>query len=812
VPAARPELSGLKAFVQLPDYLRYSRPLELEAQDGTISAVDGSEVRVEMRTSRPIASAEMDGGAVEWSGDTMRAGPWAVSGVAEHSVTWRDALGLSPREPLRFQVVGREDAAPKISAKLEGPERTILSTEVVTLEVDATDDYGVREIGLRWEGDKVGSKIAAAGAPEQTSTSVRATFCAERERVEPQTIRLMAYVIDYRPGRPSVYSKPFTLRILSADEHLRWLTDEMASWLRRAEEIYDREKQLHVENRALRALSPEELDQEANRERLKEQAQAETANARRVEQLAASGRKLAEEASRNDGFEAKRLDTFAKALEKLGDIAKERMPSVADLLKEAAESEPGATQPSSPSQQQTAQNGGQQKAGGEQKPGDPQSKEQQQQAGADSKSPESPPSPPDQDLKSLSQQKQSGSPSSPSSSPQSPASGLPSTTLQGASAAEAAESPAQEKAEQAVVEQTGLLAELAAINDEMRELLGDLQTSTFVRRLKAASREQLGIAGDLSKTLASEFGVGVSQLSQDAIAIAKAAAQRQIRQSEIMHQIRGDLEAFYQRRQMPPFKRLLEQMQDSEVASKIRGIAESLEANQNGRSVTESEYWADTLDRWAEELVEAAQSGGNQQGQSGESPGLPPKLVLEVMKILRDEIDLRDETREAEKAKPALTGEDFAARAKGLEEKQKGLRDRSYAVVKTIQDMPQGAEIFQREVELLSAVSKILGEARNILERPDTGPEAIAAETEAIELLLQARRNPPQGGGGSQSSSQSAGPAQQGINSLGPGADQPSVPQGRSVDQSTGKGGRELPEEFRRGLDQYFNTLEKESK
>jgi len=82
---------------------------------------------------------------------------------------------------------------------------------------------------------------------------VRATFCAERERVEPQTIRLTAYVADYRPGRPSVHSKPFTLRILSADEHLRWLTDELASWLRRAEEVHDREKQLHVENRALRA-------------------------------------------------------------------------------------------------------------------------------------------------------------------------------------------------------------------------------------------------------------------------------------------------------------------------------------------------------------------------------------------------------------------------------------------------------------------------------------------------------------------------------------------------------------------------------
>ena len=50
-------------------------------------------------------------------------------------------------------------------------------------------------------------------------------------------------------------------------------------------------------------------------------------------------------------------------------------------------------------------------------------------------------------------------------------------------------------------------------------------------------------------------------------------------------------------------------------------------------------------------------------------------------------------------------------------------------------------------------MSRLAGEAMNdatsILGRPDTGPEAIAAETEAIEILLQAERaNPKSGGGG----------------------------------------------------------------
>jgi len=329
------------------------------------------------------------------------------------------------------------------------------------------------------------------------------------------------------------------------------------------------------------------------------------------------------------------------------------------------------------------------------------------------------------------------------------------------------------------VEQTGLLAELAAINDEMRELLGDLQTSTFVRRLKAASREQLGIAGDLNKTLAAEFGVGVTQLSQDAVAIAKT----------------GGPTPNPAKRTDAPDPRRPEGVLSAPPALAVQAPSRS-DAGCGGR-------FEDSRDRgivgcesqWPFDYRVGILGGtpwtvGRRNSSRQRNPEAKarrgnrvnrrvcPKLVLEVMKILRDEIDLRDETREAEKAKPALDGEEFAGRAKGLEETQKGLRDRSYAVVKKIEGIPGGAETFQREVELLSGVAKILGEARNILAKPDTGPEAIAAETEAIELLLQARRNPPRRWWRSSSSSQSAGPAQQGIDGVGPGADQESLPRG----------------------------------
>ena len=104
-------------------------------------------------------------------------------------------------------------------------------------------------------------------------------------------------------------------------------------------------------------------------------------------------------------------------------------------------------------------------------------------------------------------------------------------------------------------------------------------------------------------------------------------------------------------------------------------------------------------------------------------------------------------------------------------------------------------------------------QSRAVLSRPDTGPEAIAAQTEAIELLLQSKRQ-NKGGGGGGSNPGGGGAASNGGASLtdiptgGQTGESDSAPSSREVDQSTGKAGRELPEEFRRGLDTYFNALE----
>jgi hypothetical protein len=184
------------------------------------------------------------------------------------------------------------------------------------------------------------------------------------------------------------------------------------------------------------------------------------------------------------------------------------------------------------------------------------------------------------------------------------------------------------------------------------------------------------------------------------------------------------------------------------------------------------------------------------------------------MQILEAEIALREETRVAEQSRPALAADKYAADAAKLAAKQEELRGRVDATVKRVSELPDATSNFGGELGLLNAVSGVMGEAADILKRPDTGPPAIAAESEVIELLLRAKRcNPKSGGGGGGSTPGGGGaedPAEQpALALLGSGANEKARPDERDVPQSSGASDRTLPEEFRAGLDEYFNRLEK---
>lgn len=795
-PRLRPELAGIAIRVRLPAYLGYHTEPRLELRGGAVTVLRGAQVAFEAKAGRALIGAALDGKPQTVAGDAVLTGYERVSGDAEHTLTWRDRDGLAPREPLQLKIHAVDDEPPRVLARRDSQEEVVLDSEVVTFDVAASDDFGVKRIGLEWTDGKTpvtGERPTAAGGFEKREVSGRATFCAVRDGVAPQTLEVRAWAEDYLPGRARSHSAVFTLHILSKTDHALWLTAQFGKWLDAARESYEREQQLHQTNKELRALSAAELDRPENRRRVAQQSAAESANAERLDTLNRSGKSLVEQATRNDQFDARRLEAWAKMLKTLKEIAANRMPSVADLLKQSANAPGGklASGNSTGTPQKSQQSAQAPQPGASATPALPSLSMRAEGIGK-------PPEP-----------KQPGA--SAASKSGAGAVRLPGVTLPSANDKQneppKPESPAEEKLEGALRQQKELLAEFAKVSDRFAEILSGLEASTFVQRLKAAARQQITLAGNIAQKTLDAFGI--EKKPQPAAApIAKSKQE----QSRTVSLIENDIEAYYQRKQEKRFKTVLEEMKKTEIVRALARDGDRVTLNLTGQSMIASEYWADTLDRWAEQLVAAAADGKSSTGQSGDS--LPPEIVLKVMQVLRDELKLRDETREAENAKAAVEPAKHGADAQRLSKKQAGIGDVTRQAIGDIRALPNSEKSFAKEMRLLDAVSKVMEEARGILATPETGPKAVAAETEIIERLLEAKRGGKGGGGGGSNpgSGGRAESASSALGEIGPDSDANPKATARPVGQATGRAGREFPDEFKTGLDTYFNLLEDQNK
>src|SRR5439155_7999533 len=134
-----------------------------------------------------------------------------------------------------------------------------------------------------------------------------------------------------------VYSPAYLLYVLNAEQHAIWLTEQLSKWHRQSLDVRDREMQLFETNKQLRQLSADEINQPDTRRRIENQAEAERTNGRRLSNLVAGGEDLIKQAMRNPEFGVGHLEKWAEMLQILKDISANRMPSVADLLKQAAQ-------------------------------------------------------------------------------------------------------------------------------------------------------------------------------------------------------------------------------------------------------------------------------------------------------------------------------------------------------------------------------------------------------------------------------------------------------------------------------------------
>ena len=603
-PTHRPELTNVVAHVALPSYLQ--RPsVEEDARSGSLVLVDGSVASIHAFANRRLATAYVDTVRHDLDSNEIVAGPIADDASRIVEFRWKDSHGLFGKTPFALTVERVEDQVPVVSCDGLRRQQVILDTEQVRFRLQANDDFGVKEVGMEWRGfepdgtlgERLGDRVLAPGAPDRLSVEAQGTFTPSELGITPQAIELRIYAEDYLSEHGRAYSTSFLLYVLDKEQHAVWITEQLNKWHRRALEVRDRELQLYEANKELRALSADQLNLPETRDRIERQAAAERTNGRRLSGLTSLGEDLLRQASRNSEMGVGHLEKWAEMVNLLADISANRMPSVADLLTQAASAPQVAAnrQPAPPSV-------GMNRAPGASAGSEPDEQEETQ--------PARPSVPQIADVESTQQPNQSDPNDAVAEEKQNPSASsltLPTTQLVG-KGGESESCPAGEQMEHAIVEQRDLLAEFEKIANELNELLANLEGSTLVKRLKAAARKQLHIADDISDVLEPTFGAQATAFPDPARSQLISLADAERVSSEQVSYIMDDIQAFFSRRPLAKFGAILDEMKSEDVVGNLRQLGEAIPADQ-GLSIAECEYWSDTMDRWAEDLVDPASGG-----------------------------------------------------------------------------------------------------------------------------------------------------------------------------------------------------------
>ena len=603
-PTLRPELSSAMADITLPEYLGRTESQTKDVRGGTVSVVNGSRAKFVATVTRELSTAKVDGEPVTPQGADVTSPETPVDGNRKLKFQWRDEFGLEGKEPFTISVNGREDEAPSIACEELPRRKVVLDTEQLSFKVTAQDDYGVKRVGMEWQGtDKTnfkepaqGERILSAGGPEKELLELAGTFSATSLGIEPQPIHVRLFVEDFYPDRERVYSPTYLLYVLNAEQHAIWLTKQLSKWHRQSLDVRDRELQLYETNKELRQLTADEISQPETRRQIENQAGAERSNGRRLSNLVANGDSLVKQAMRNPEFGVGHLEKWAEMLQILKDISANRMPSVADLLKQASQAPKFAQK--SPGNKAPAV--GQVRASGSGKPSDGSDPEQLKKdskvpAIVDVESSQQPLKPKDEEKLA-------------NESKGVPRLGLPTTTLIGGGPQGDQKCPVGEKMDEAISKQRDLLAEFEKIADELNRLLANLEGSTLVKRLKAASRLQYRIAGRLGDQVNDAFGVPATSTKAAQRKLFKELSDQEVKSSLTVSNIMDDMDAYFERRRFMQFKTVLDDMRKQDVIGSLRQLGDDL-PKENGLSMAQCEFWSDTFDRWAEDLVEPTAGG-----------------------------------------------------------------------------------------------------------------------------------------------------------------------------------------------------------
>ena len=147
-----PILSRFQLKLNYPKYTQLS-PQVLEENLGDVTTIIGTTVHFEGWGNKPIASArlvfeESDPVKLTVSEETRLSGSFIVQHSEKYHIELIDIDNVSNTQPIAYTIHAIEDAEPQIEIVAPGKDVVLDDAMIVSLQLDAKDDYGVEKIQL----------------------------------------------------------------------------------------------------------------------------------------------------------------------------------------------------------------------------------------------------------------------------------------------------------------------------------------------------------------------------------------------------------------------------------------------------------------------------------------------------------------------------------------------------------------------------------------------------------------------------------------------------------------------------------------
>lgn len=586
-PMERPAVKEVTATLTAPDYLKIpARKINLHT--GSLSAVQGSQVQIDLQMNRPLAE-NSSYGPIDYPTpeDADKAHtqnpfdkPLQISGLKASTETfaidsrdfeipfqWQDQYGLMGDPGFHIRIDAIQDAPP--TCYLQGVDRQLimLPEETIDFESLAEDDFSIHSTGIEWSGQLAqpgaeppakGELLLGEGKPDETHMLRPVAFCPSAFGITPQKITLRAWAKDSLPGRERSYSDPIVIYVLTRDEHRQILKSRFERQISELEDLARRELNMLEENQRLERLSGEQLQNEEGRKQLSKQQQGEDETKRRTEELTAEMEQLLKDAARNGEIDKDTMRKIAESLKSMQELSSQDVPEVQKQLSEANQ----------------ASNSGEKS---------------------------------EQDMQKAVEEQQK----------------------------------VVEKMQEAI----------AKANDANRKFEAGTFVKRLKKAASEQTGITQSLVEGFTRTPeASILGQFYNQVDPSDLTLLKRNTSQQIMTSGDIRWIQEDLANYHARTKMESCKQILDAMRESDITLHLEEIISSLSTNLSYQAAQQSKHWADQLNKWAGMLDAENQTGGGGGGDGAGSAAENEdfEFMLRVMKMIQKQQDLRSRTRALE--------------------------------------------------------------------------------------------------------------------------------------------------------------------